>query len=201
MRWPAALVAAVSLLASCGGSGPARTAAPPPPTTTPSVTTAPAEATTSTASGSAVSETVGSPPANDVEAASPPRPDAFGSTPPSDAALASARDAAAVPPGALDCGQDVPTWGWPTTAVLRPDRWDCIVDAAATGTPALYSVLARDHSGGVDLIVYEVVRPGQARIVTEHIDGQGTVDASTDEPCAGFDPPPDTLGAPRCANA
>ena len=66
---------------------------------------------------------------------SPPTTDQFGSTPGTPPAWDAANKLAAVPAGWRECGQDVPAAGWPTTFVLRPERWDGIVSAARAGTP------------------------------------------------------------------
>jgi hypothetical protein len=129
---------------------------------------------------------------------SPPPTDQFGSTPGTPPAWDAANKLAAVPAGWRDCGQDVPTAGWPTTFVLRPERWGCIVSAARAGTPAEYSLLARDHRGGVDVTLFEILGNANVRIVTQNVDWTGTPGSPTEQACTGLRAPSDYTGDATC---
>lgn len=125
------------------------------------------------------------------------------SSDPSSPSTASSEPAAApttsplptVPPGGTDCGSISELAGWPTTTTSFPDRFDCIVDAFADGTPARMVVTSvgagtsgRETADGYDVptrvvTAWVVTGPGEVEHTTDRTEDGGTV---TVEVCSGL---------------
>ena len=74
--------------------------------------------------------------------------------------------------GQIDCGTRYLASGWPTTTVPYPGFADCIQQAFASGTSAIYVERAQtDGEGGhIEITTYEVVG---ARLVRRTVDSTG----------------------------
>ena len=83
------------------------------------------------------------------------------------------------PSGQIDCGTAYLASGWPTTIVPSPTLAQCILDAFAAGTPAIYRERAQtDGNGGhIKITTYEVTGRYQVR---------RTVDATGAQPPGGI---------------
>ena len=105
-----------------------------------------------------------------------------------------------VPPGGTDCGSTNLMSGWPTTAMLPTNAYTCIVDAAASGTPARMIVISagegssgRQTADGYDIpnrrvVTWVVLGPQQVQQTTDSSEGGGNV---TTEMCTGLSEPAD----------
>lgn len=97
---------------------------------------------------------------------------------PTDEAVAADQEFRVVPDGFADCDSVVLTSGWPTTSVYVESRNDCILEAAASGTPAQYSYTGRDLAGGMAGTILRVLGPGEILMIDYAVSPSGTV---TDE--------------------
>lgn len=100
-------------------------------------------------------------------------------TQPSPAAIAADREFRIVPEGLLDCGTAITTAGYPTTTVAPPDWSGCIDAAAMNGTPAQYSVTARDFDGGMTGEIFRVNPDGSLENIGYQVDIDGEVSSRT----------------------
>ena len=107
---------------------------------------------------------------------------------PSIAAVDADRSFRAVPTSHADCGSVVTTSGWPTTTTTPTDATDCIVAAAASGTPSQYAVTGRDFAGGMEGSIFRIDGPGEIVAVHYTVEPEGTV-TFTERRCGSLTSP------------
>ena len=104
-------------------------------------------------------------------------------TQPSPAAVAADEAYRLAPDDLVDCGVHVRTSGYPTTVHPGIDVLDCILDAAAAGTPAQFVSTARDFEGGMEGTIFRVVGGQEILVIDYRADPQGVI-TSTETTCA-----------------
>jgi hypothetical protein len=100
--------------------------------------------------------------------------------------VAADRDFRVAPSDLLDCGVHVRTTGYPTTFPGDPTQVECIVDAAATGTPAQFVSTARDFVGGMEGTIFRVLGPSEVLVIAYTVDPRGDV-ATSETTCEGLE--------------
>ena len=106
-------------------------------------------------------------------------------TQPSPAAVAADEAYRVAPDDLFDCGVHVRTSGYPTTVHPGIDVLDCILDAAAAGTPAQFVSTARDFEGGMEGTIFRVVGGQEILVIDYRADPQGVI-TSTETTCASL---------------
>jgi hypothetical protein len=105
-----------------------------------------------------------------------------GSVAPTSAALTTNDDYLAPPSGYSDCGEAIPTSGWPTTVLQPLDT--CIIEASAADKPSSFAIWSRDHEGGIIGTRYLVEGSDKAAIAHYHIDAEGSLTIVKTESCS-----------------
>jgi hypothetical protein len=111
--------------------------------------------------------------------------DASDPTSPTQAAVTADQVERVVPTGYEDCGSVRVTAGWPTTFAFFGST-DCILAAAAAGTPAQYSTSARDFIGGMTGTIFRVESLERITVIRYEVNQFGSVEVIDTETCTAL---------------
>lgn len=195
--WAVMAVAAAAIMAACATDPADRVSVPGPgPVPAGSATSSPAAPATGPASSASGGTAPGTTPPGTAPGTTATVDTLPAGTGPGAAPV---RSFPTVPPAGQDCGSTNMMSGWPTTFPMPPTVYECIVAAAAAGTPARMVVIrpgggeSRRRTGdGYEIPnalvrTYLVLGPRQLQVFDDDREGGGELTVRT---CTGLSAPP-----------